>query len=98
MYQEAFFNATQKDILDNSKEIMSSFNLNKEIADDKFSLEEYTKEYINCDKLFFEELREYEKNLDSDYKVIKELEKELEEELVKDEKQKIVKIETDFEL
>ena len=44
------------------------------------------------------ELREYDKNLDSDYKVIKELEKELEEELVKDEKQKIVKIETDFEL
>lgn len=98
MYQEAFLNATQKDILDNSKEIINSFNLNKEIADDKFSLEEYTKEYINCDKLFFEELREYDKNLDSDYKVIKELEKELEEELVKDEKQKIVKTETDFEL
>ena len=98
MYSESFPNATPKDILDNSKEIIKSYNLNKEITKGNFTLEDYTKEYIKCDKLFFEDVKEYDKNLDSDYKIIKELEKELGEELSKNDRQKVIEIETDFEL
>lgn len=98
MYAEAFPNATQKDILDNSNEIVNSFNLNKEITEDNFTLEEFAEEYIKCDKLFFEDVKEYDQNLDSDYKIIKELKKQLDEELSKSDKQKVLKLETDFEL